>query len=354
MKNKGNITQVKEIIGMIRENYEKEAVEKLDAETVKKADKEETALLLFELVPKKSRAAREMTARILEFGRPDLTVQGPKGESLLDTVMKYERTDILGGIVMRIKKKDLKKKELKRDWTDVLIYLLAHQQKILVQHLLEHGILAYAEEEELEKICLDILKYKDAKMAGAVLKYMGKITVKILYIPETASEKQFLRQFLNEYVKRIDLEEGREQLWEIAFASEAERLMKRILAKKKDYQYLSRMAGSSDAVFHVLDSVRPGAVITEVRREVLLEAFLDSSGKVRYEYLDKKGWTRGESRKEKLSILAEMRKITGEKRYAPNRRGQQEKAADQNRISWLEKTEKQKSRDEKSTGRAAC
>lgn len=93
----------------------------------------------------------------------------------------------------------------------------------------------------------------------------------------------------------------------------------------------TRIAGGSDTVF----CVRPRNVLVEVRKEVLLAAFLSESGRRRYEYLRKRGRARGEKRKEPLSILDDVRDLLSRKQYDKGRYGQRERAEDRNRPNYL-------------------
>lgn len=335
MKRKSNGRSMNEIIGMVRENNCREAAFALEADTVKNAGAKEVSLLLFELIPLRSRAAKEMTVRLLEYGRPDLAQTDTRDNSLLKKIVKNERTDILNRIVEDLRKSDLRKNGLEEDWTMVLEYLLGHQQKVSVEKLLDLGILKVIQEDKRENICRKILMYKDMRMFKAILKYEKKLTAGMLTIPESTPEKQFLRLILNKYEKHIDLENGRDRLWKIAFACEADELMCTMLKKKKDHQYLSEIAGGTDGAFHVLDSVRPGKVLPEVRKEVLYRAFLSETGKQRYEYLQKKGWAKGESRKETISILEDVKEVQHGKRYDKSRYGQKERAEDRNKLNYL-------------------
>ena len=335
MKKKNNGRSMNEIIGMVRENNCREVAFALEADTVKKAGAQEISLLLFNLIPLRSRPAKEMTVRLLEYGRPDLAQTDTRGGSLLKQMVKNERTDILNRIVEDLRKSDLRRKGLEEDWTTVLEYLLDHQQKNSVEKLLDLGILKVIQEDERENIYQKILMYKDMEMFKTVLKYEKELPGGILMVPESTPEKQFMRLILDKYVKYIDLEEGRDRLWECAFACDADELMCVMLKKKKDYQYLSEIAGGTAVAFRVLDSVRPGKVLAEVRKEVLLRAFLSEEGRKRFEHLQKKGWAKGENRKETISILDDVKEIQQGKRYDKSRYGQKERAEDRNKLNYL-------------------
>ncbi|HJB82624.1 MAG TPA: hypothetical protein H9711_05665 [Candidatus Mediterraneibacter intestinavium] len=327
--------KINETIGMVKENNCREAAFLLGADTVRRAGSEEISHLIFELLPLKSRPAKEIMSRLLEYGRPEVAETDAKGNTLLKRVIRSERTDVLNGIVSKVRKRDIRKKGMEKDWTVTLRYLLDHQQKRSAERLLKLGILGITEEEAREELCRKILGYKDEKMLEAVIRCEGELPTCSLTVPESASEKQFMCVILTRYLKYINIEEDRERLWEIAVSCDADEIMRRMLKKKKDYQYLSRLAGGSDTAFRVLDCVRPADVLAEVRKETLISAFLSESGKQRFEHLKEKGWARGESRKETISILCEVREELERKRYGKSRHGQRERAADRNRLNYL-------------------
>lgn len=343
MDRKGSRIEMKEITAMVRENFYSEAESALNKEIIKKAAPKELSRLLLELIPLRSRTAKEMAARLLEYGRPDPAETDGKGETLLKRAVKSGRTDILNGITAKTGRRALRRKGLAEDWALAAEYLLDHQQKTAAQKLLKLGVLRIiresAEDEAWERTCREILRYKDETMMRAVLRTGNEIEAKILFMPKTASEKQFMRLVLNKYGEKINIEESRERLWETAFACGTDEFMSMLLKKKKDYQYLARIAGGSVTVFRVLDGVRPRNVLPEVRKEVLLGAFLSEEGRQRYEYLRKKGWARGEKRKESLSILEDVRGLLSRKRYDKSRYGQKERAEDRNRLNYLIKCE---------------
>lgn len=331
--------KIHEIIGMVKENNCREAAFLLGSDTVRSAGPEELSQLIFELLPLKSRPAKEIMSRLLEYGRLEPAETDAKGNTLLKRVIRSDRTDVLNGIVSKVRKRDIRRKGMEEDWTAVLRYLLDHQQKKSAERLLKLGALRVTQEEAREELCRKILGYKDEKMLEAVIRCEGEITACFLMIPESASEKQFMCVILTRYLRYINIEEDRERLWEIAVSCDADEIMRRMLKKKKDYQYLSGLARGSDTAFRVLDSVRPSDVLAEVRKETLISAFLSESGKQRFEHLKEKGWARGGTRKETISILCEVRGELERKRYEKSRQGQRERAADRNRLNYLMRCE---------------
>lgn len=254
----------------------------------------------------------------------------------IEEMIENKRLDLLGKQIPLLKKRDLKKKDKEEDWTKILEYLLDHQQKTLSCHLLERGILGILAEERRTRVYRKILRYKDEQMFRHILKYEKEISERIFPFPESKMEKLFLKVILNKYRKSIELEEERKRLWELCFACEADKMMGWILRKKKDFQYLGRIAGnSSDEIFQALDCIPAKSVLLDVRKEVLAEAFLTQYGKDRLDYLEKRGWMKGERRKERISILEKTREKLGRRKYEKSRRGQQEKTADEKKLKYL-------------------
>lgn len=250
-------------------------------------------------------------------------------------MLEHGRTDLLNSVVKKIRKCDLGHFQLQSDWGEALRYLLEHHQKPAVEKLLKLGILLEIEEEKKEKICRLVLEYKDENLLHYIIKAKEQLSAEMLPEPDTTSKKQFLQTILNNYIPAFDLEENRDKLWELAFSCDADRMMKHLIKKEKDYQFLSKAAGGSDTSFSILEEIRPGKVLPAVRKEVLIQAFLSDSGTYRYDQLREKGWAKEGSRKEILSISDDVKKILGTKRYAPNRRGQQERNADRKKLTYL-------------------
>ena len=254
--------------------------------------------------------------------------------------------DLLTKQIPLLKKRELKQEGKEEEWTKILEYLLDHQQKNLACELLEKGVLNILKEERRSGIYRKILRYKDERMFRYILKYEGEVSERIFFSPESNMEKLFLKVILNKYRKSVELEEGRNRLWEICFACGADQMMRWILKKKKDYQYLGRIAGNgSDEIFHVLDSTPARSVLLDVRKEVLTEAFLTKSGKERLDYLEKRGWAKGDHRKEKISISKEARGKLRQRTYKKSKRGHQEKAMDEKKLKYLLRCEAEKAKN---------
>ena len=330
---------LEEIITLVEEARYREADLFLDVSAIKRAKPAAVSRMLMELMPLKTRTAKAMSARILTYGRLDAEQKDQSGYTLIGKAVELQRTDILNALAEKLRKRDLKNKNTEEDRTALMEYLLDHQQKIKAVVLLKKGILRYIEKENRKRLIRKIIRYKDETMLGAVLKCEKELEPSFLPLPGNASERQFMHLILEKYTKYIDLDNDRAYLWEVAFACEAEEIMCLMLKKKEDYQYLARIAGGSDEIFQVLDTVRPGKVLMEVRKEVLVSAFSGSSGKDRFAYLAENGWARGERRKEDISILDDMREKIKGKRYGSSRKAQREKVEDQNKLNYLARYE---------------
>lgn len=324
-----------EILTLIQEERYREADLFLDVSAIKRAKPGEASEILLELIPLRTRTAKAMTDRVLTYGRLDAGQRDEYGYTPIGKAAEQERTDILNALAEKLKKGELKKKSMEKDRAILLRYLLDHQQKLTVSVLLKKGILRYIDREDRKKLIRKIMKYKDESMLRAVMKCEKRLTPEFFPLPDNASERQFLYLVLEKYAKYIELDNARAYLWEAAFACGAPEIMCRILKEKEDYQYLTRIAQGPEEIFHVLDAVRPGKVLPEVRKEVLISAFLSFNGKERFIYLTECGWDKGEERKETISILEDIRERTRKKRYDSSRRGQREKEEDRNKLNYL-------------------
>ena len=330
---------MEEIITLVREERYREADFFLDVSAIKRAKSGTVSRMLMELMPLRTRTAKAMTVRVLTYGHPDTGQKDKSGYTLIGKAVELQRTDILNALSEKLRKRDLKSRHMGEDRVALMEYLLDHQQKITAADLLKKGILRHIEKEDRKRLIRKIIRYKDETMLKAVLKCEKNLEPSFLPLPGNPSEKQFMHLILEKYTKYIDLDDDRAYLWEVAFACGAEEIMCLMLKEKEDYQYLTRIAGGPDEIFQVLDTVRPGKVMMEVRKEVLVSAFSGSSGKERFTYLAEKGWARGERRKEDISILDDMRERIKRKRYGSSRRGQREKEEDQNKLNYLARYE---------------
>lgn len=332
---KETVTDMKQIIELIKEKHVKEASELLNISTIKNADADMTTRLLFELLPLTGRTAKEMMDRIVRYGKWNLKEKDDQGNFLLEAVIKQKKTGVLAELALKITKKELKREPVRSECTELLNYLLAANQKIVVKSLLDKGILRLVDESEKTFIYQKIVVYKDEDMVTQILKESRRLPVDIFITPVTGAERQFQRKMLNKYARHISLEEDREKLWEYALGSGAQQMIWRMLRKKKDYQYLSRMAQNTDEVFAVLKRLRPRQLLDEVKKEVLLSALQSDRGRRRLDELCKKGWDRAQSSKEKLSIVEDYKDMLNNKRYEKNKKGQLEMRNDRGKLVYL-------------------
>ncbi len=340
MAEQNNRLTMEEIITLIQEERYQEADFFLDVPTVKKAKPKAASEMLLELIPLRIQAAKAMTDRVLAYGRFEIEQKDEYGYTLIRKAVEKERTDVLNVLAEKLKTSELKKKDIKNDRVILLEYLLDHQQKLAAAGLLKKGILRYIDGEDRTKLIRKILKYKDESMLREVLKCQKKLMPETFPLPGNASERQFMCLVLEKYAKSIDLDNARAYLWEVAFSCGAAEIMCLLLKKKEDYQYLTRIAQGPDEIFQVLDSVRPRKILEEIRKEVLISALLGFNGKERFAYLAKGGWSKGEGRRKRISILDDVRERIKRKRYDSSRRGQKEKEEDQNKLNYLIRYEK--------------
>ena len=63
-----------------------------------------------------------------------------------------------------------------------------------------------------------------------------------------------------------------DRLWEMGLNCEADRFFRRLLKKKKSYQYLGKLAQGSNPLFRLVMELSPKKILDEVKEEVLLRA----------------------------------------------------------------------------------
>lgn len=334
-KKKESVTDIKQIIELVREKRTKDASDLLNTASIRKAAPSMTSRLLFELIPLTGRSAKEMMNRIFEHGKWSLKEKNKAEMCLLDIVMDQQKTSILAELLSKVKKQELKREPLRTQCTGILKYLLFASQKTTVKELLEKDILLYIEEEEKNLIYQKIVSFKDEDMLVRILKAERELPAEMFSMPRTASERQFTRRMLNKYAKYIPLEEQRDMLWETALECGAERLIWRMLKKKKDYQYLSRIAANSDEVFSLLEKMKPGRILDEVKKDVLLSALQSDMGRNRMDLLWKRGWDKMQNKKETISIMEDYKKTILNKKYEKNKKGELEKKLDRGKFEYL-------------------
>lgn len=324
---------------LIRDGEYKEAQRNLSAKAAAKIPANVSAEIIMELLPVRTRPAKEIVFTIMECSYPSLGAKDATDNTLLRQVVKYERMDVLLIIIRKLNAQ--KMRQGGESWTEVVCYLLEHGQKVSLEQLLKKNVLKYMMPEKREEIYRGIIQFKDLKLFEYILKYERKIPVEFIDLPQNSAERNFLKNMLNQYAGKVRLSSDTERLWEMGLSCDADKFLRRLLKKKKSYQYLGRLAQGPDPLFRLVLELSPKKILDEVKEEVLLQAFLSDGGMERYEILCKKGWNKSIINKEKLRIGGSARENLNKKQYEKNKRGRQEKLKEQRKWKALEKFEEE-------------
>lgn len=319
-----------QIIQMIREKNCREILKMISEKEIKKYPPSYISCLLFELIPQTSKDSKQLANLIGKYGKPDWSVRGGEGRMLHAVFIRYNRVDLASAAVERLQKRDVRNTQLSPVWCGLLCWFIEKKQRTTVLNMIRQGIMNCMDEEEKKRVLKRILSYQDAGIIKAAEKYVDRIPVSLLQVPENISGKRFMQEMLNRYHEEIDVEEDIRRSWEIALKCEAAEMLQYLLKTTGTYEYLPELAAGNDEMFKLILGVRCRNILDEVKREVLYGTLESRSPKERFEVLISKGWGRSsQERKKKLLLADEYMKRRQQKRYAADKTGRLEQIKDQ-------------------------
>lgn len=317
------------IIQMLRNRNFREILEMIGEKDIRKYPPSYISCMLFELIPQTSKDSKQLAGLIVKYGKPDWNARG--GRRMLHAAfIRYNRVDLAARAVERLRKKDIRNAELSPVWCGLLCWFMKKQQRTAVLSMIRQGVMNCMDEDEKNRVLKQILLYQDITVLEAAGKYIDRIPVSLLQVPDNLSGQRFLREVLNRYCKEIDVDEDVKAAWETAMKCDAEEMVQYLLKTTGTYEYLLRIAAGSDEMFRLILTVRCRRILDEVKREVLYGTLESSSARERFELLVNRGWARSsQERKKRIPLADDYSKRLEQKRYTADKTGRYEQIKDQ-------------------------
>lgn len=348
------IWEQEELMELVQAGACRTVLESLDKQQVKHFPPYLVSQLTAELILQNTRSAKELAELLIENGRLSWNEKNDEGNRIHTIMIWYGTADLAFKAVKGLRKRDIRDPRLSSVWTELLWWFLDKHQRAAAMLMLNKGIMKYMDDDELEWVARKILAYHDMALWEAAWKYTETISIEVLPVPETLSERQFMKELLNTYSKYVELQGDTKKLWDISLECEAENMVKRLLKKTKDYQYLPKLAAGSDELFDLLLDVQCRPILDEVKKEVLFGALRSREWKSRFEMLVRHGWKKSlGNRKQDILIAAEYSERTKSKKYRPDKFGNMKRMDDKRKVRFVKgyEQEQQAEREKKKNNR---
>lgn len=327
-----------EIMGMVKAGKCRDVLKRLDKNQIKRFPPSYMSMLIFELIPQDTRPSKELAEMLLQYGKIKWDERNSEGRYLHAVMIRFNRVDIAVNAVPDINRRDARNPALTPIWTGILWWLLDKYQKTAAVTMIRKGVMKEMDEGERERVAKKILAYHDISLFDTAHKYLTSLSPKILHMPQSLSERQFMREVLNGYQNVIELDENTDmqKLWEISILCGAEHMVTYLLKKTGNFQYLPQIAAGSDEMFEVLLNVRCRKILDEVKKEVLFGALSCNNWRQRFDLLVHRGWKKSsQNRKEEIPLADEYIRRIETKHYSSDRKGHLDQINDRARIRFL-------------------
>lgn len=344
------VSEQEEIMGMVKNGDCGDVLYKLDKGQVKRFPSGFVSRLILELIPRNTKISKDLAEMLLQYGKLDWSERDDDGRLIHAVMIRHGRLDLAVKAIAGLRRKDARDPELSSVWAGLLWWFLDKHQRTAAMAMLRKGVMQYMDDNERERALKKLLSYHDISLVECACRYIHAVPAELLCMSETLSERQFMRELLNRFTKRIVISGNEEKLWELALECEAANMAEYLLKKTKAYQYLRRLAAGSDEMFEMLLKVRCRGVLDDVKREVLIGALESGSWKKRFDMLVHKGWKKSsQNRKEDILLAEDYAGRIEKKRYGSGRTRRLEQVNDKSRLRFVQGYEQEK--EEKKTRR---
>ena len=342
-----HLSQQEEIMDLVKAGECQTALERLDKQQIKKSPSYFVSSLMFQLLPQTTRSAKQLAELLLECGNVNWNEKSDEGNYMHEVMIWYGTSDLAFRAVKKLRKRDIRNHQLSSVWMELLIWFLDKHQRAAAMLMIKKGVMKYMDDDELEWVSKKILAYHDLDLWDAAWKYVDTISADMLQIPETLSERQFMKELLNKYTKQVDWHNDTATLWEISLECGADNMVEQLLKKTKAYQYLPQFAAGSEEMFDILLKVRCRRILDDVKREVFYGALESRAWRKRFDLLVQYGWKKSlQNRKKEIPIADEYEQKIAKKKYSSDRAGHLEKINDRTKVRFLKGYEQKRYKGE--------
>lgn len=333
-------SEQKKIMEMVKAGACGEVLSGLDKQTVRRYAPSFVSKMLLELIPREEKEAKELAELLVDQGRMSWNERDADGRMIHAVMIRYGRVWLASRAVRNLRRKDAHDPGLSPVWSGLLWWLLDKQQRTAAMTMLQRGVMRFMDENEQERVLRKILSCHDISLLEPVRKYIHCIPGELLSVPQTLSERNFMRELLDQYAGYIETGDGTQKIWELALECGAANMAGCLLKKTGGDQYLPRLAAGSDEMFGLLLRVPCRRIPDEVKKEVLFGALGSSSWKMRFRSLVRKGWKKSSrDRKKEIMLAGEYDERIKTKRYASGRDGNLERVNDGTKVRFVRRYE---------------